>query len=218
MAVHKIKLDIKDNPEYYSLIKEFNKLMDRYNVINRSIDSLIVPRIFLFKVKENLRNIKEDCLKLQSDFIEWNKRATSFAIQPKYQIDASIDNKDLIYVHFTSNLKFAINYLNSYITLLSENYNKRHHEYQERKSFNIAITAFIIGIASFTISIFSVIHKPNNDIIFDRINKNNVQVNRKFDLLKADIDSISADIKREQDYFDDGLNKIKTDLNDQENK
>jgi len=108
-----------------------------------------------------ITEIREDGTKLQSDFIDWNKRATSFALQPNYKIEKSLDNKDLIFVHFTSNLRFTINYLNSYITLLSENYNKRYNEYTERKNFNIAITAFIIGIASFLISIASIFLRPN---------------------------------------------------------
>ena len=200
MAIHKIRLEIDDNPEYYSLIREYNELMDRYNSINNRIHEFIIPKFLFYKVKKTLNNIGADGLKLQSDFINWNKKASNFAIEPKYKIDSTNEHKELIYVHFTDNLRFTINYLRSYITLLSENYNNRHNEYQERRNFIIAITAFFIGIASFVISIFSIFHEPNLDRYFDILKTSNKQVNENIDHVKSNIDSLTIKINEINDY------------------
>ncbi len=54
MTVHKIKLEKEDNPEYYALFEEYNKLMDRYNSISKNISNFKVPKLLFFRGKKKL--------------------------------------------------------------------------------------------------------------------------------------------------------------------
>lgn len=155
MAIHRIYLDKASNPEFYKLVEEYNELMDRWNDSNSKILKFKIPRVFLGLTKRRLLRVGKQCHSFQKEYIDWNKRASAFALHPNYKFDSD-QNGELVYHHFTNNMKHTINEMRDCVTLLTNNYNGRYVEYKNQINFNIAITAFLVGIIGLGLSLFSI--------------------------------------------------------------
>lgn len=154
MTIHKISLKEKDNPAFYSLVKEYNSLMDKWNDYNKQLHDFKVPRLLLFKTKHKVTSISKDIAELQKDFLDWQGRARSFCVKPYYKTDSE-QLGHLVFLHFTATMRDLVNRLNSDMILLVENYNKVYSEYRNQVNFLIAITAFIISFIGLVLGIIT---------------------------------------------------------------
>ncbi|MBD3341219.1 MAG: hypothetical protein GF353_19085 [Candidatus Lokiarchaeota archaeon] len=169
MSIQEVILEPDKNPDYFDILRQYNELMDIWNKCNNEIIGFKIPKIWLVKTKKKIIKIGLKCKKLQDDFLQWNIKATNFAMEPHYFMEESKENKELVYLHFTNNLRYSINYMNNLMTLLTENYNKKFVQIDEQRNFNIAITAFLIGLVSFIVAVYSLYNQPNLEKKFDTI-------------------------------------------------
>jgi len=154
MTLYEISLEEKDNPEFYSLGKEYNSLIGRLNDYNSQLHKFKVPRLFLFKTKHKLISIGRNIAKLQKDFLDWQKRAHNFCIEPHYKVDPK-KSGSLIYLHFTATMRDLVNRLDSNMTLLANNYQDVYSQYQNQVNFLIAIIAFIVSFIGLLLGIIT---------------------------------------------------------------
>lgn len=215
MAIFKIYLKEENNSEYYDIVKEYNNLMERWNIVNSKIHEFKIPRFFIFKTKKLLKAIKEEGESLQKDFIIWNKKANAFALEPKYKLDSD-QVQDLAYLHFTNNMRHLIDFMNNCMVLLTNNFNNRYSQYEEQFNFLIAISAFFIGIISVIFTIFSLFFQDNvKEKLYNLKIPQNIEMNIKnSNKLKTKLDSL---LKSNQDNFDSLYFNIKK-LSDKNNK
>jgi len=160
MANHRIYLREDINPEYWQIYKDHNKLMDKWEQYNSEILNFRIPRLLMFGTKKKLIRIGKEVLKLHGEFIEWNKRACGFAFAPRYNFDAD-QNKELVFIHFTSNLRFLINTLEDSMVLIATNYNKLFSNLENQINFLLAISAFLIAFIGLLISTYGLFVQLN---------------------------------------------------------
>jgi len=147
--MQKISLDKVDNPQYYQLGNEHNEIMDRWNELNIGLQRFRVPKISLFRTKKNLQTkFGQPISKLQTDFLDWNKRAGAFCFKPHYIFKEGGKN-EVNFLHWTATMRDMINRMEFKMTLIAENYNKRHLEIENQRNFIIAVISFTIAIISF---------------------------------------------------------------------
>jgi hypothetical protein len=160
MANHRIYLREDTNTEYWEIYKKHNELMDKWEQYNSEILHFRIPRLLMFGTKKKLIGIGKEVLKLHGEFLEWNKRACGFAFAPKYNFDVD-QNKELVFHHFTNNLRFLINTLEDSMVLIATNYNRLFSYFEGKKNFFIAISAFIIGIIGLLLSTYGLFFQLN---------------------------------------------------------
>ncbi|HKZ22487.1 MAG TPA: hypothetical protein VJ165_04710 [candidate division Zixibacteria bacterium] len=148
-----VKLDPESNPEYSSLIKGYNSLLDRWNEINLSLHKFKVPKIFLFKTENKLFNIGRNLKSLQKDYLEWQGKATGFYLNPHYKFEAGTAN-DLAYLHYTNVLSNRLLHLELIMQLINNNYNLMHYIIDNRINFLIAITGLMLGLSGLFVTFF----------------------------------------------------------------
>lgn len=169
----RIYLNKKDNPDFYNILEEYNSLMEKWNSLNNRIVSYKIPQINLFNIKKELRILGEEGLKLQNEYLRWNKKATKFALEPNYTFDQH-QNQELTYLHFTSNMRHTVNYMNSNMVMLTNSYNTLYSSHEQRVNFNTAISAFAIGIVSLFIALFSYFVNDNESLNKNVLNQNSL--------------------------------------------
>ncbi|MCJ7812252.1 hypothetical protein MUP95_02895, partial [bacterium] len=153
MSSVRIYLNKKLNAHYFSIMEEYNSLMDRWNSINNKIHAFEVPTIFLLNTKSQLIEIGKSLNILQKEYIQWNKKATIFLLNPSFKFDDNQQAKELTYTHFSDMLQHTINFLDSHMKLIGTNYNNKYSTYRHQININIAISAFLISLIGLVLSL-----------------------------------------------------------------
>lgn len=155
MAIYKISLNEEGNQEYYALAKEQSSLMLRVDDIREKIHQFEKSKLLLFKKKE-LKSISISINKLQKDFFAWKVKACAFCYNPQYEINPEQEQqRDLIFLHYNTNMRDLVNYLESSMNLIAEAYVIIYFEYQNHLNFFIAIGAFSLSFIGLVIGIFA---------------------------------------------------------------
>jgi hypothetical protein len=160
MTINKIYLKEDINREYWDLSIEYNELMAKWNEYNSKILYFKIPRLLMFGTKKKLMEIGKEIEKLQSEYLDWNKNARGFALAPKYRFDADQD-RELVFLHFTDNLRSLINNMEDCMVLIASNYNRLSSHFESKKNFIIAISAFIVGIIGLLFSTYGLFVQLN---------------------------------------------------------
>ncbi len=153
MVVHRLTLKEEDNPEFHTLCDEQKLLMDRWNQFNKRLHDFKIPRLCLFKTKDELCLIGVEMKKLQKDFLEWYKRAHKFYIDPSYTIEGTLEERILVYSHCTDILGNIMHKFNSDMLMLADNYNGRYSEYNNQLNFLIAIGGLMIAMVGLVVAL-----------------------------------------------------------------
>lgn len=215
MTVTTIYLKKEINPEYYNIGEEHKVLMDKWNKQNNAIHSLKTPKLFIWKAKKELVQLKKDGKELSDEYIAWNKTATEFLLNPKFYYDKEQKKRSLVYKNFTKSLKFIIEKMNDNMVMIANNFNLRSSEYREQRNFIIAITAFSFGFIGLIFTVYLFFFTPKVDTV--TINKtipkqienldNNVNLNsNKIDALVSSNKKVIQELKKIQ-----RLHKVSTD-------
>lgn len=148
----KIYINPDDNKEYGAIIEKYNTFMDVWNEINKNIFMFRIPSFYKSSSKKKLLEIGKEVYILQKEWIEHNKNARNWAVNPKF-IFPHDTNHELAFHHFNNTLIDIINQFRFSMYLIESNYCKRYEELMAKRSFDIAIGSFIIGICGLIIAI-----------------------------------------------------------------
>jgi hypothetical protein len=185
-SIKKLMIEKEKNPEYYSILEKHNVLMKEWNQINNKIHSLKVPKLFIWKNKDQLKEIFNELTQLEKDYIDWNNIAYPFISSPNYVIP-NCPESNLIFLHFTANLRDLRNKMSDDMRLIENNYNHFKNWQSNQVNFIIAISSFVLSIVGLIIALLTVSPqrgteikssvklqeiRPNNAISLDTFQKN----------------------------------------------
>ncbi|HDL01821.1 MAG TPA: hypothetical protein ENH23_06275 [candidate division Zixibacteria bacterium] len=149
----KIAINPEDNPELSNIIKGYNELMSIWNEINKEIHSTKIPLLY-HKTHINLyvNTIGIKLSEFQKKWLEFNKRADSFILNPIYKIPQSSD-QSTIFFHYQITLINKINHLRTNMVLIDENYNHTYSQLSSKRDYTIAISSFVLGFIGLIFSL-----------------------------------------------------------------
>jgi len=127
--------------------------MDRWNQFNKQLHDFKIPRLYLFKTKDELCLIGVEIKKLQKDFLEWYERAHKFYIDPSYTIEGTSEERMLVYSHSTAILGNIMHKFNSDMLMFVDNYDGIYSEYNNQLNFLIAIGGLIIAVVGLVVAL-----------------------------------------------------------------
>jgi len=169
MKVNFSRLNKEKNPAYYSIVEEYNEIIDSLNPVRKKVFDFRIPEIqFLnmsiplitpfnkLKYRKELSKIGSQVEKLQSKYIKWNKRAWEFCDSPRYVLTADNDfNNALKMQHYNAFLLGLINQLNADISLLVSDYNLRYSEVENTANYWLSTTAWLLTFVALIVSLYS---------------------------------------------------------------
>tara|TARA_R100001143_G_C3359147_1_gene134458 strand:+ start:2171 stop:2641 length:471 start_codon:yes stop_codon:yes gene_type:complete len=152
-----LDIDKEANAAFFEIIeKEHGDLMDRWNDLNARILKIQIPKIFLFTIKSNLREIGQELKQLQNDYIAWNKKAGNFLGKPNYTFKES-QNGLAVLTHYSSMLRHVVNSMHNNMILIANNYNKRWDQYKGQTNFVIAISSFLLTFLGLIAALYTIL-------------------------------------------------------------
>jgi hypothetical protein len=139
-------LEKKDNPLFYGLLDEYDSLIYKWHDYLAKTFKSKRQIFFPFKFKRELKVIAKNDIELLKKFYDWRDRTHAFCMNPYYIIEP-VEKYDLVYLHATAILRDLINYLESVILQVRNNFTNRLSEYENQRNFAIAIGSFILSFA-----------------------------------------------------------------------
>ncbi|MFH1374051.1 MAG: hypothetical protein ABII79_09670 [bacterium] len=145
-------LDPKDNREFFDIITASNSVMDEWNNINNELSMHTSGPFYSWNRKRELKKLAKRFGDLQRQWLEDQKAAIRFAVNPQFTFPADTDSS----VAFNLNHRLLldrVNQLRSDMIVLTTNFNIRMAEVEHSRDFTIAIVSAAMGFAGLAMSL-----------------------------------------------------------------
>lgn len=166
-------LDKNSNQVFYEIIDQSNKLMERYTILMRRMESLQLPKAFdteyllrpeirFKKAREEINEIGRTIVDLdQNQFIPWKNKSSDFIIKPDFILLPSLSEleRQAVTSHYIDFIRYRIQQLTDSIRVMFQTINQESDRFENRLSnakqikINVIIAALgyllAVGLAIF---------------------------------------------------------------------
>lgn len=133
----------EDNPEYYGIVEEYNKLVEKWNLLMDSLQKFKIPKFVLFGTKQKLSTIGRQILDFDKKFISWKGRALKFLIAPSFIIGG--EASQVGYLHYTAFLRDVVRRGEDDMRTLINSHNSLYSGFENRKNIVVGVIFFAFG-------------------------------------------------------------------------
>ena len=153
---HKLQLKEGDNPEYYRLFNKFHEFIDRYNLLQKRMQT-IRPKVWYYRrSKKELDSIKPELGAYVLDYLKWRGQVDNFILEPNI-IVTNEDVPGLAFLHFMDNLRDAKNHLENDVTIVEDNFRYVGTLVDSELNFGIAMTSFILTFLGLIVTLYALL-------------------------------------------------------------
>lgn len=157
MKTTNLDIDRDKNQKYFEIIeKDHGKIMDRLNDLQLRILNIKIPSLFVFTIKNELKQIGKELVKLSKDYIKWNNKAGEFLGKPNYVFKKDQDS-GIVFLHYSNMLRHVVNSTENSMDVIIDSHNKRWEQYKGQRNFIIAILSFSLTFLGLVAAVLSIL-------------------------------------------------------------
>lgn len=153
---HKLSLEEDDNPEYYTLYKDMNEMVSRYNAIQERIHNTRVKGWLHLKSRRKLSSVSPDLESLMTDYLKWRNRADNYLLKPHLVITEATDS-GTVFLHYMDNLRASTQQMEDRISVVADNYRYVDAKISSSLNFRIAITSFVLTFLGLVFTLYALL-------------------------------------------------------------
>ena len=157
VRVTHMKVDYEKNPEYTRLMNWAGDLREKQNHVNNHVHDIIIPHIFVWRIKKKLNIVAKEIEVLQKEHNEWHNQTNIFFSSPTFLMNTGNDIWDsFLFSHI--NLKAMYTLLNHEVSMevLAANIKFIREHYNNQVNFCLAMLFGVITFFGLIASVISI--------------------------------------------------------------